>query len=465
MQPLSSHNVSNAHRSGLYGAVWRWHFYAGLFVAPLLVVLAVTGGLYLFQHEIGEWWYADLMLVQPSTSATLPSQELESVVLRAYPGSQLLGLTLPRRPELAVQWDITTNDDRKLTVFVDPFRGVVQGNLDSRWQLMNVVRKIHGSLLLGRLGDTLIELASCWAFVLVVTGLYLWWPRGRKLWGTLLPRLRSRGRVFRRDLHAVPAVWNAFLLAFLVLSGLPWAGFWGDQLARLGTLTPLAAPTPNFQGAVVPESVLSSDSPPTALQKEQTHHAEDQTLPWAVRHAAMPSSSPGVQRIAISRVQETATSLGLWLPGTRIVYPLTDRGVFKISYLPDKIQGNRTMYIDQYSGAVLQEVTWNEFSPIGKAVEYGVSLHMGRQFGRLNQFVGLASCLLIILAVVSAAILWWKRRLKGRLGAPSLPKNYRTDSGVVVITLALAIVFPLMGASLLTVLILDYGLTALSGRR
>ena len=29
--------------SRFYAAAWRWHFYAGLFVAPFLVMLALTG--------------------------------------------------------------------------------------------------------------------------------------------------------------------------------------------------------------------------------------------------------------------------------------------------------------------------------------------------------------------------------------------------------------------------------------
>ncbi|HEY0115551.1 MAG TPA: PepSY-associated TM helix domain-containing protein, partial [Allosphingosinicella sp.] len=32
--------------------MWRWHFYAGLIVLPVLVWLAVTGGLYLYKPEI-----------------------------------------------------------------------------------------------------------------------------------------------------------------------------------------------------------------------------------------------------------------------------------------------------------------------------------------------------------------------------------------------------------------------------
>ena len=39
--PQASHALSGAYR-----AVWRWHFYAGVFVMPVLMLLALTGGLY-----------------------------------------------------------------------------------------------------------------------------------------------------------------------------------------------------------------------------------------------------------------------------------------------------------------------------------------------------------------------------------------------------------------------------------
>lgn len=49
----------------LYRAVGRWHFYAGLLCLPVLVLMAVTEALYLFNHESsasreapspGGWW-------------------------------------------------------------------------------------------------------------------------------------------------------------------------------------------------------------------------------------------------------------------------------------------------------------------------------------------------------------------------------------------------------------------------
>ena len=38
-----------------YRAVWRWHFYAGLFCIPFVVLLSISGSIYLFKNEIDAW--------------------------------------------------------------------------------------------------------------------------------------------------------------------------------------------------------------------------------------------------------------------------------------------------------------------------------------------------------------------------------------------------------------------------
>ncbi len=42
-------------RKVLYATVWRWHFYAGLYVAPFLMLLAVTGLVMLAEEPIERW--------------------------------------------------------------------------------------------------------------------------------------------------------------------------------------------------------------------------------------------------------------------------------------------------------------------------------------------------------------------------------------------------------------------------
>ncbi len=39
----------------VYRAIWRWHFYAGVFCIPFVIWLSVTGSIYLFRPQIESW--------------------------------------------------------------------------------------------------------------------------------------------------------------------------------------------------------------------------------------------------------------------------------------------------------------------------------------------------------------------------------------------------------------------------
>ena len=106
-------------------------------------------------------------------------------------------------------------------------RGAWQCDPDHR--IIAFVRRLHGQLLLGPRGSWLVELAACWAIVMLVTGLYLWWPRGRGLAGVVWPRRRS----LLRDLHAVTGFWVAGFALVLLLTGLPWADVWGSAFGAV----------------------------------------------------------------------------------------------------------------------------------------------------------------------------------------------------------------------------------------
>ena len=81
-------SASDARPSGtLYGAIWRWHFYAGLLVLPFLVLLAVTGGIYLFRHDLDPMIHRDLMRVEARATPPRGPQELVDAALTAHPGT------------------------------------------------------------------------------------------------------------------------------------------------------------------------------------------------------------------------------------------------------------------------------------------------------------------------------------------------------------------------------------------
>ena len=57
--------------------------------------------------------------------------------------------------------------------------------------------------------------------------------------------------------------------------------------------------------------------------------------------------------------------------------------------------------------------------------------------------------------MASSVVMWRKRRPRG-VGAPRRVPNRRLGAGVVVITLALGVFFPLLGLSILAVVALDF---------
>ena len=75
----------------------------------------------------------------------------------------------------------------------------------------NLALIVGSELLAGNVGSILVELAACWAIVLLVSGIYLWWPRSAAgAAGVLYPRLRQGRQVFWRYfywLRGYPGRW------------------------------------------------------------------------------------------------------------------------------------------------------------------------------------------------------------------------------------------------------------------
>ena len=68
-----------------YRTLWRWHFYAGLFVMPFLVVLAITGTLYCFQPQIEPLLYRHRMIVDTQAAPRLSEDVLLARARAAMP--------------------------------------------------------------------------------------------------------------------------------------------------------------------------------------------------------------------------------------------------------------------------------------------------------------------------------------------------------------------------------------------
>ncbi|MCU1749121.1 PepSY-associated TM helix domain-containing protein [Pseudomonas sp. 6D_7.1_Bac1] len=438
-------------KPNFYNLAWRWHFYAGLFVAPFMVMLALTGIVYLFKPQLDPLMYGSLLNV-PAGHHTVSADELLQRVKEAYPQGRIKQYLPPVNAERSAQF-VVQNAGSEFNVFIDPYHADVLGEQDAKNNLQAIARALHGELMIGTVGDRLVELAAGWGIVLVVSGVFLWWPRGRTGAGILWPRFSRRGRVLWRDLHAVTGFWGAAFLLVMLLSGMTWTGFWGKQYAEVWNRFP----------AAMWDNVPTSDQEARSLNT-----ATRQTVPWAMENTPMPmsgehaehmahnggSTAPAAPTISLQDVQDIAAQRQVE-PGYSITFPTTASGVFTIAVFADDPRNDATLHVDQYSGEVLADVRWQQYGNVARATEMGVMLHEGKLFGPLNQIVVLLICLMILLSAVSGVVIWWKRRPQGKLGVPPLRHDLPTWKTGVVIILALAVIFPLVGASLIVVWLLD----------
>jgi uncharacterized iron-regulated membrane protein len=190
-----------------YRTVWRWHFYAGLFVVPFLLMLSITGSIYLFKPQLDAVMYHHQLFVQPAQTILPYSQQLDRVQ-QTYSEAKITKFIPSIAPNRSTEVTLTTAQQENLLVFVNPYTGKILGDRNEDYNFQAIVRKMHSELMLGKVGNYLVELAACWGLVILISGLYLWWPRsGLKISGILIPRVWSRNRrIFWRDIHAVPGV-------------------------------------------------------------------------------------------------------------------------------------------------------------------------------------------------------------------------------------------------------------------
>ena len=441
----------------LYRTIWRWHFYAGLFVMPMVLILSLTGAAYLFKPQVERWEeraWQDL----PTTGAVSPDEQVKSA-LTAFPGARLHSYRLPQQQGDAalIHLGLPGQDKAMRVVFVSP-QGKVVGSLDPDTRIMEIAQDIHGQLLLGHRGSWLVELAASWAIVMIVTGLYLWWPRGRGLAGVLWPRLSKGSKTAWRDMHAVTGFWVSGLALVLLLTGLPWADVWGSAFkavrAEMGWVK-------GKQDWTIGGRVPAGDD----------HTEHDHAAMMAVNEA-MPGMEHGpamdghhmraMPAVTLSGMVAVAQSEHLAFPV--LVTPPAAPGRFGRKGGNDwtirSDSQNRplrtTITYDAATGQEKSRETFADSHPIDRVVGYGVAWHEGQLFGRVNQLIGVLTALMLATLSVTGFVMWRRRKPDGVLGAPPPQTGQRRLGQIVPVILILAAFLPMLGMSLVLILLFDH---------
>ena len=448
----------------IYQRVWRWHFFAGLLVVPFAIILSLSGAIYLFKPQITHYFESGIAERSKASAAERELSLLHSEILARFLDqagkNKWMSYTLPKEDDLTVE--IEAQMAGKPTFFwVDKYSGDILNQAPKSTMLLTFIKKLHGELLGGNIGSLIVELMSSWMIVLIVTGIYLAVkPNGKvsvasQLRELFIPNLFNvSAREFWKKLHRSLGLWVSVVVLILLLSGLPWTQVWGAGFKELQKVMGWDGPGQEW--------FVTLQSKPKSVEEDSLPiHVGDGSELWELKgdseYNVTLTSKPKpdlVEGITIDDVVEKIRVFDL-PPPIQIRPPKDDHGVWTVRSMTQNRPERFTVHYDRWTGEEIMRIQFSDYHPVKRLASYGIAFHEGALFGWLNQLIGLLAAVGVMVLSISGCIMWWRRKPVGRLGAPS-PKVSRRLSPLMVTSIVfLALFLPLMGASLLLILLLD----------
>ena len=384
-----------------YLTVWRWHFYAGVFCIPFVLILSVSETIFLFRPQIEAWEERELDRLNADRSAIPYADQVRAAQL--HTNGWLASMEITSEPATPQGYASATRviveaDGQRLRTYVDPFSGEVPRVVNESERFIRFIRRIHGQLLLGKRGSYLVELAASWTIIMIVTGAVLWMPRRARLAGVVFPRITRKGKIFWKDLHSVVGFWSAGMIVFLIATGLPWSTFWGDYFKTIRQWTGTSVARQSWDGGHAEHDADEKNRANSHADHDSDHAMHRQGPPQVKpkRQPAWRASAvdPKTYELPfIDVVADHAKTLN-WLPPVEISPPSDGSSVWTIQSTTANRPHRRSMKWDARAGLVVSEEAFSDKHWIDRMVGQGIALHEGqrfnnRSFGWLNQAIAL----------------------------------------------------------------------------
>ncbi|MBS1664667.1 MAG: PepSY domain-containing protein [Bacteroidetes bacterium] len=357
------------------------HLWLGLASGLVVLIVSLTGCLFVFQQEIDEALHHDRYFVQPST-ASVPLSTLKATAQAAIGADRPIAyITTFRDPARSWEFMSYKENDSAITylgsmeyyesVFVDPHTGVVTGKRDYKYDFFFIVKAIHWSLLLNTpYGQPIVGWSTVVFVIGLITGIVLWWPKKwNKAWRDRSFKINWKASYKRvnYDLHNVPGFYSLFPALIIAFTGLVWVFGWFSSVA----------PAPVVKKSDTTVQTATTDPLQKALQ----------TASIKVPDAPRLSLSPAYGK----------------------------DGVVYINAYPDQqtYYGYDVLQFDQYTGTLLHHRRNAEKKRAEKLVEMNYDIHVGAIGGLTGKVIAfIASLVCASLPVTGFLVWWWKKKKK-----------------------------------------------------
>jgi uncharacterized iron-regulated membrane protein len=378
----------------------KLHLWLGLASGLVVLIVAGTGILLVFEDELDEWANHDFYFVPvPQNAQRLPVDSLYHTAVAYDPEIKVTRIYIEtQEPDRSVIFMAKKNKKYTWHIAVDPYTGKLIGAREFNKRFFGVVLNLHRHLCMNEVG-LVITGASCLIFVvMIITGIVLWWP---KRWRILKQRTRiawsSKWKRLNWDLHAVGGFYVHLVLLAISLTGLTWAYDWFNNAIYL-----LADGKP-MKKVEAPANVVKQ--PIQAGFYESLYQQTNNRLPYKGR---------------ISMLLPTADSLSVTV--NKMNHEVAENNVTDV------------LYFEKGTGRLLKENLFKNSSTGNKIRRMVYPIHTGKLYGLPTQIIALIAAIVAFSLPITGFLIYLVGRKKRKAKAVKKPLRViaRNEESVVV---------------------------------
>jgi uncharacterized iron-regulated membrane protein len=212
-------------KKSLQASLLWTHRWFGILLGFYFILMAFTGVYVLFSGTFEGWLNPALRLSQnPSESydiARITKAGIEGIGAGVYPNR----INFPEDPSQNAVLNVNVSKDGEKPqieqAYVDPSTGLYTGRQNPDTTVRGFLFSFHRDLFVDKkIGRPIVAINGVLLFILLLSGLYLWWPKGRFLARSLKwPRLRGPYQSIY-DLHKFFGIYSLALMLMMATTGI-----------------------------------------------------------------------------------------------------------------------------------------------------------------------------------------------------------------------------------------------------
>ncbi|TFV94315.1 PepSY domain-containing protein [Algoriphagus kandeliae] len=372
------------------------HLYAGLISGIIVILVCLSGTIYVYNTEIKELADSERYFVEPTGEKRSLDQLKNS--LESQLNGKVTAAFVHEDADRSVQFTLLKEGEkgRGTTYFVNPYNGEILADNSERTaaeEFMSTQFSLHRWLLIDRIEEPIFEsmsnrdlgrlingIATSLFLLGVLTGMVIWVPQKVKSWKQGLKiKWSGNWKRINHDLHNTLAFYSLIALFIMSATGL----FWSFPWYREGW-----------------QKTWDTYQPP---REEQKGEEAQKVVPGPALDFSLD--------LAVSKANETLPYAG----NLRISMPQSDAEAISINKYRTGFfarAGADQLALNQADLSVSEINLFSDMSTrqqIGRSVK---SLHTGEIFGAFTKLIWFVACLIATSLPITGTLIWWNKRKK-----------------------------------------------------